>query len=124
MSVKGKLSRTVWANDAGSRGASRVHECVVQAVNQVTFSYRTSTEAAACCCPQKWRSTRIPRYPYVLVVRFSSVGRSESTFTLFTRGFGVRKLGLFRTLHLKRADMLAGREREGYPKLLGTLIST
>jgi len=50
--VKGKLIEQLGQTIRFTRSLS-VHECVVQAVNQVTFSYRTSTEAAAVLLPQK-----------------------------------------------------------------------
>jgi hypothetical protein len=64
MSVKGKMSRSslgqvmpVHADPLGFKNAS------FRAVNQVTFSYRTNTDAATALLPSNWRSMRTPRYP-------------------------------------------------------------
>jgi len=53
----------------------------------VTFSYRRARKRRRCCCPQKWRSTRIQDIVMFLSYGSAASARSESTFTLFHARF-------------------------------------
>jgi acetoacetate decarboxylase len=117
MSVKRKMSRSslgqvmpVHADPLGFTNAS------FRAVNQVTFSYRTNTEAAAELLPTELEIDENPKISVMfLSYGFSSVG----PFREYIRGEDV---GFVPHIFISNErGMLAGREREGYPKLLGDI---
>src|SRR6266446_548306 len=124
MSVKRKLSRSssgqtmpVHAEPLGFTNAS------FRAVNQVTFSYRTSTEAAAVLLPTEMEIDENPKISVMfLSYGFSSVGPFREYIHIIHARFRDEEVGFVPHIFISNErGMLAGREREGYPKLLGEI---
>src|SRR5258708_2242340 len=124
MSVKGKLGRSslgqtmpVHAEPLGFTNAS------FRAVNQVTFSYRTNTEAAAVLLPTEMEIDENPKISVMfLSYRFSSVGPFREYIHIIHARFRGEEVGFVPHIFISNErGMLAGREREGYPKLLGDI---
>src|SRR5260370_1191107 len=122
MSVKGKMSRSslgqvmpVHADPLGFTNAS------FRAVNQVTFSYRTNTDAAAALLPTELEIDENPRISAMfLSYGFSSVGPFREYIHIIHARFRGEDVGFVPHIFISNErGMLAGREREGYPKLLG-----
>lgn len=92
-------------------------------VNQVTFSYRTHTDAAAALLPA---DLEIDDHPEVSVMflsyGFSSVGSFREYIHIIHAQFRGEEVGFVPHIFISNErGMLAGREREGYPKLLGEI---
>ncbi len=124
MSVKGKLGRSslgqtmpVHAEPLGFTNAS------FRAVNQVTFSYRTNTEAAAVLLPTEMEIDENPKISVMfLSYGFSSVGPFREYIHIIHARFRGEEVGFVPHIFISNErGMLAGREREGYPKLLGDI---
>src|SRR5258705_7980155 len=124
MSVKGKLSRSslgqtmpVHAEPLGFTNAS------FRAVNKVTFSYRTNTEAAAALLPTELEIDEKPKISVMfLSYGFTSVGPFREYIHIIHARFRGEEVGFVPHIFISNErGMLAGREREGYPKLLGEI---
>jgi acetoacetate decarboxylase len=124
MSVKGKMGRTslgqvmpVHADPLGFTHAS------FRAVNQVTFSYRTNTDAAAALLPTELEIDENPKISVMfLSYGFSSVGPFREYIHIIHARFRNEEVGFVPHIFISNErGMLAGREREGYPKLLGDI---
>ncbi len=124
MSVTGKMSRSslgqvmpVHAEPLGFTNAS------FRAVNQVTFSYRTNTDAAAVLLPTELEIDENPKISVMfLSYGFSSVGPFREYIHIIHARFRGEEVGFVPHIFISNErGMLAGREREGYPKLLGDI---
>ena len=124
MSVTGKMSRSslgqvmpVHAEPLGFTNAS------FRAVNQVTFSYRTNTDAAAVLLPTELEIDENPKISVMfLSYGFSSVGPFREYIHIIHVRFRGEEVGFVPHIFISNErGMLAGREREGYPKLLGDI---
>src|SRR5258705_713720 len=124
MSVKGKMSRSslgqvmpVHADPLGFTNAS------FRAVNQVTFSYRTHTDGAAALLPTDLEIEEDPKVSVMfLSYGFSSVGPFREYIHIIHARFRGEEVGFVPHIFISNErGMLAGREREGYPKLLGEI---
>ncbi len=124
MSVKGKMSRSsfgqvmpVHADPCGFTNAS------FRAVNQVTFSYRTNTDAAAALLPTELEIDENPK----ISVMFCHTGSAASVpfgeyIHIIHARFRGEDVGFVPHIFISNErGMLAGRGREGYPKLLGDI---
>jgi acetoacetate decarboxylase len=90
-------------------------------VDQVTFTYRTTTDAAAKLLPS---ALEIDDNPTVSVMflnyRFSSVGPFREYIHIVHTRFRGEEVGFVPYIFItNERGMIAGREREDYPKLLG-----
>ena len=121
MSVKGKMSRSslgqvmpVHADPLGFTNAS------FRAVNRVTFSYRTNTDAAAALLPTELEIDENPKISVMfLSYGFSSVGPFREYIHIIHTRFRGEEVGFVPHIFISNErGMLAGRDREGYPKLL------
>ncbi len=92
-------------------------------VDQVTFSYRTNTEAAAALLPADLEVVEDPRISVMfLSYAFSSVGPFREYIHIIHARFRGEDVGFVPHIFISNErGMLAGREREGYPKLLGEI---
>jgi acetoacetate decarboxylase len=92
-------------------------------VNQVTFSYRTHTEAAAALLPAELEVEQNPKVSVMfLSYGFSSVGPFREYIHIIHARFRGEEVGFVPHIFISNErGMLAGREREGYPKLLGEI---
>jgi acetoacetate decarboxylase len=92
-------------------------------VDQVTFSYRTNTEAAAALLPADLELVEDPRISVMfLSYAFSSVGPFREYIHIIHARFRGEDVGFVPHIFISNErGMLAGREREGYPKLLGEI---
>ncbi|RQR22988.1 acetoacetate decarboxylase family protein [Burkholderia sp. Bp9142] len=124
MFVAGKLTRRnlaqtmpVHADPLGFTDAS------FRGVNQVTFSYRTHTDAAATLLPSDLEIEENPKVSVMfLSYGFSSVGPFREYIHIIHARFRGEEVGFVPHIFISNErGMLAGREREGYPKLLGEI---
>lgn len=94
-----------------------------RAVNQVTFSYRTNTAAAAEFLPADLEIEENPGVSVMfLSYGFSSVGPFREYIHIIHARFRGEDVGYVPHIFISNErGMLAGREREGYPKLLGEI---
>ncbi len=94
-----------------------------RAVNQVTFSYRTNTAAAAALLPADLEIEENPEVSVMfLSYGFSSVGPFREYIHIIHARFRGEDVGFVPHIFISNErGMLAGREREGYPKLLGEI---
>ena len=124
MSVKGTMNRSslgqmmpVHAEPLGFTSAS------FRAVNQVTFSYRTNTDAAAALLPTELEIDENPKISVMfLSYGFSSVGPFREYIHIIHARFRGEEVGFVPHIFItNERGMLSGREREGYPKLLGDI---
>jgi len=92
-------------------------------VNQVTFSYRTHTDAAAALLPAELEIEQNPKVSVMfLSYGFSSVGPFREYIHIVHARFRGAEVGFVPHIFISNErGMLAGREREGYPKLLGEI---
>lgn len=92
-------------------------------VNQVTFSYRTHTDAAAALMPAELEIEQDPKVSVMfLSYGFSSVGPFREYIHIIHARFRGEEVGFVPHIFISNErGMLAGREREGYPKLLGEI---
>ncbi len=92
-------------------------------VNQVTFSYRTNTDAAAALLPADLEIEERPKVSVMfLSYGFSSVGPFREYIHIIHARFRGEEVGFVPHIFISNErGMLAGREREGYPKLLGEI---
>jgi len=92
-------------------------------VNQVTFSYRTNTDAAAALLPAELEIEQSPKVSVMfLSYGFSSVGPFREYIHIIHARFRGEEVGFVPHIFISNErGMLAGREREGYPKLLGEI---
>ena len=92
-------------------------------VNQVTFSYRTNTDAAAALLPADLEIEENPKVSVMfLSYGFSSVGPFREYIHIIHARFRGEEVGFVPHIFISNErGMLAGREREGYPKLLGEI---
>jgi acetoacetate decarboxylase len=124
MSVKGTMSRNslgqmmpVHADPLGFTSAS------FRAVGLVSFSYRTNTDAAAALLPTELEIDEDPKVSVMfLSYGFSSVGPFREYIHIIHARFRGKEVGFVPHIFISNErGMLAGREREGYPKLLGDI---
>ncbi|MDG9757907.1 acetoacetate decarboxylase family protein [Pseudomonas chengduensis] len=124
MTVNGKLTRSnlaqtmpVHADPLSFTNAS------FTGLNQVTFSYRTHTEAAAALLPAELEIEDNPKVSVLfLSYGFSSVGAFREYIHVIHARFRGEEVGFVPHIFISNErGMLAGREREGYPKLLGEI---
>src|SRR5258707_6843387 len=94
-----------------------------RAVNQVTCSYRTNTEAAAALLPTELEIDENPKISVMfLSYGFTSVGPFREYIHIIHARFRDEDVGFVPHIFISNErGMLAGREREGYPKLLGDI---
>jgi hypothetical protein len=92
-------------------------------VNQVTFSYRTNADAAAALLPADLEIEQDPKVSVMfLSYAFSSVGPFGEYIHIIHARFRGEEVGFVPHIFISNErGMLAGREREGYPKLLGEI---
>src|SRR5258707_15497781 len=124
MSINGKQTRSslaqtmpVHADPLSFTNAS------FRGVNQVTFSYRTHTDAAAAVLPAELEIEQNPKVSVMfLSYGFSSVGPFREYIHIIHARFRGEDVGFVPHIFISNErGMLAGREREGYPKLLGEI---
>jgi len=124
MSINGKQTRStlaqtmpVHADPLSFTNAS------FRGVNQVTFSYRTHTDAAAALLPAELEIEQNPKVSVMfLSYGFSSVGPFREYIHIVHARFRGEEVGFVPHIFISNErGMLAGREREGYPKLLGEI---
>jgi acetoacetate decarboxylase len=124
MTMKGKLTRSnlaqtmpVHADPLSFTSAS------FKGVNQVTFGYRTKTDAAASVLPADLEIEENPEVSVMfLSYGFSSVGPFREYIHIIHARFRGEEVGFVPHIFISNErGMLAGREREGYPKLLGEI---
>lgn len=124
MSINGKQTRSslaqtmpVHADPLSFTNAS------FRGVNQVTFSYRTHTDAAAALLPAELEIEQNPKVSVMfLSYGFSSVGPFREYIHIVHARFRGAEVGFVPHIFISNErGMLAGREREGYPKLLGEI---
>lgn len=124
MPINGKLTRTdlaptmpVHADPLSFTSAS------FRGVNQVTFSYRTTTAAAAALLPTELEIEENPKVSVMfLSYGFSSVGPFREYIHVIHARFRGEEVGFVPHIFISNErGMIAGREREGYPKLLGDI---
>jgi acetoacetate decarboxylase len=122
--MHGKMNRSsfgsvmpVHADPLGFTSAS------FRGVDQVTFSYRTNSEAAAALLPADLEVEESPRVSVMFMsYAFSSVGRFREYIHIIHAKFRGEDVGFVPHIFItNERGMLAGREREGYPKLLGEI---
>ncbi len=89
----------------------------------MTFSYRTNTEAAAALLPANLEIEENPKVSVMfLSYGFSSVGPFREYIHIIHARFRGEEVGFVPHIFISNErGMLAGREREGYPKLLGEI---
>jgi acetoacetate decarboxylase len=92
-------------------------------VNQVTFTCRTNTAAAAALLPAELEIEEDPEVSVMfLSYGFSSVGPFREYIHIIHARFRGEEVGFVPHIFISNErGMLAGREREGYPKLLGEI---
>jgi acetoacetate decarboxylase len=92
-------------------------------VNQVTFSYRTNADAAAALLPADLEIEQDPKASVMfLSYAFSSVGPFREYIHIIHARLRGEEVGFVPHIFISNErGMLAGREREGYPKLLGEI---
>ncbi len=92
-------------------------------VDQVTFTHRTTTEAAAALLPVDLELDESPMVSVMfLSYAFSSVGPFREYIHIIHARFHGEDVGFVPHIFISNErGMLAGREREGYPKLLGEI---
>jgi acetoacetate decarboxylase len=95
-------------------------------VNQVTFSYRTHTDAAARLLPAALEIEENPQVSVMfLSYGFSSVGPFRDYIQLVHARFRGEAVGFVPHIFItNERGMIAGRGREGYPKMLASIDST
>jgi len=122
--MKGKLTRSnmaqtmpVHADPLSFTNAS------FKGVNQVTFGYRTKTDAAAAVLPADLEIEENPEVSVMfLSYGFSSAGPFREYIHIIHARFRGEEVGFVPHIFISNErGMLAGREREGYPKLLGEI---
>jgi acetoacetate decarboxylase len=121
MTVTGKLTRDSIGQMMPVHAAPVTFESAsFRSVDQLAFTYRTETDAAAALLPAQLKIEENPRVAVLFVsYGFSSVGPFREwiqTINVRFRGEDINYVPhIFIT---NEAGMLAGREREGLPKLL------
>ncbi|MGU3285130.1 acetoacetate decarboxylase family protein [Methylobacterium mesophilicum] len=92
-------------------------------VDQVTFKYQTRTEAAAALLPVELEIEDNPEVSVMFLnYGFSSVGPFREYIHIIHARFRGEEVGFVPHIFISNErGMLAGREREGYPKLLGEI---
>src|SRR6266404_5395737 len=124
MSINGKLTRSSLAQTMPVHAAPlSFTNAGFRCVNQVTFSYRTTTDAAAALLPTELEIEENPKVSVMfLSYGFSSVGRFREYIHIVHARFRGEEVGFVPHIFISNErGMLAGREREGYPKLLGEI---
>jgi acetoacetate decarboxylase len=94
-----------------------------QRVNQVTFSYRTNTDAAAKLLPAALEIEENPKVSVMFLnYGFSTVGPFREYIHIIHASHRGEERGFVPHIFITdERGMIAGREREGYPKLLGEI---
>jgi acetoacetate decarboxylase len=122
MKVTGKLTRRQLAQTMPVHADPlRFDNASFSGVNQVTFSYRTNTDAAAKLLPALLEIEQDPKVSVMFLdYGFSSVGPFREYIQIVHASFRGDDVGFVPHIFItNERGMLAGREREGYPKLLG-----
>jgi acetoacetate decarboxylase len=124
VTVTGKLTRRQLAQTMPVH-ADPLHfeNASFSGVNQVTFSYRTNTDAAAKLLPAALEIEENPKVSVMFLnYGFSSVGPFREYIQLIHASFRGDEVAFVPHIFItNERGMLAGREREGYPKLLGEI---
>jgi acetoacetate decarboxylase len=122
MSVTGKLTRRNLAQTMPIHADPlRFDSAFFRGVNQVTFSYHTKTDAAAKLLPAALEIEENPKVSVMFLnYAFSSVGPFREYIHIIHARFRGEERGFVPHIFItNERGMIAGREREGYPKLLG-----
>lgn len=124
MTVTGKLTRRDLAQTMPVH-ADPLHfeSASFRGVNQVTFSYRTNADAAAKLLPAALEIEENPKVSVMFLnYGFSSVGPFREYIQLIHARFRGEEMGFVPHIFItNERGMIAGREREGYPKLLAEI---
>ena len=124
MAVTGKLTRRDLAQTMPVH-ADPLHfdNASFQRVNQVTFSYRTNTDAAAKLLPAALEIEENPKVSVMFLnYGFSTVGPFREYIHIIHASHRGEERGFVPHIFITdERGMIAGREREGYPKLLGEI---
>jgi len=124
VTVSGKLTRRQLAKTMPVHADPlRFDIASFSGVNQVTFSYRTNTDAAAKLLPAALEIEENPKVSVMFLnYGFSSVGPFREYIQLIHTSFrGEERAFVPHIFITNERGMTAGREREGYPKLLGEI---
>lgn len=124
MTVTGKLTRRDLAQTMPVHADPLNFESAFfQRVNQVTFSYRTKTDAAAKVLPAALEIEENPKVSVMFLnYGFSTVGPFREYIHIIHASFRGEERGFVPHIFITdERGMIAGREREGYPKLLGEI---
>ncbi len=124
MPINGKLTRSSLAQTMPVHADPlSFTSAAFRGVNQVTFSYRTTTDAAAALLPTELEFEENPKVSVMfLSYGFSSVGRFREYIHIVHARFRGEEVGFVPHIFISNErGMIAGREREGYPKLLGEI---
>ena len=122
--MKGKLTRSNLAQTMPAHADPlNFTNATFRGVNQVTFGYRTNTDAAAAVLPADLEIEENPEVSVMfLSYGFSSVGPFREYIHIIHARFRGEDVGFVPHIFISNErGMLAGREREGYPKLLGEI---
>lgn len=124
MTIKGALTRANLATTMPVH-ADPLHfdNASFRGVNQVTFRYRTTTDAAAKLLPAALEIEENPEVSVMfLSYGFSSVGPFREYIQLIHARFRGEEVGFVPHIFItNERGMIAGREREGYPKMLAEI---
>jgi acetoacetate decarboxylase len=121
MTVAGKLTRRDLAQTMPVHADPLSFESAYfRNVNQVTFSYRTHTDAAAKLLPSALEIEQNPKVSVMFLnYGFSSVGPFREYIHIVHASFGGEERGFVPHVFISNErGMIAGRESEGYPKSL------
>jgi acetoacetate decarboxylase len=124
MSIRGKLSKSSMGDMMPAHAEPlNFTTASFREVDQVTFTYRTDTEAAAALLPADLEVDENPLISVLFVsYAISSVGPFREFIQTITARFRDEEVGYVPHIYItNERGMLAGREREGLPKLLGNI---
>jgi acetoacetate decarboxylase len=124
VTVTGKLTRRDLAQTMPVH-ADPLHfeSASFRGVNQVTFSYRTPTDAAAKLLPAALEIEENPKVSVMfLTYGFSSVGPFREYIHIIHARFRGAEVAFVPHIFItNERGMISGREREGFPKLLAEI---
>jgi acetoacetate decarboxylase len=121
MTIKGRLSRNRMGDVMPAHAEPlNFTTASFREVDQVTFTYRTDTDAAAALLPADLEIDENPLVSVLFVsYGFSSVGPFREYIQAISASFRGEQVGYVPHIYItNERGMLAGREREGLPKLL------
>jgi acetoacetate decarboxylase len=125
MTIKGKLSRSSMGDMMPAHAEPlNFTSASFREVDQVTFTYRTDTDAAAALLPADLEIDENPLVSVLFVsYGFSSVGPFREFIQTISARFRGEQVGYVPHIYItNERGMLAGREREGLPKLLADIV--